>query len=308
MGDSDKVTHKINYEQVTALLQVNNNTLQGESLGLEGDAAAYGWLEQQGKKLPATNSSTHGWMDGSLCSPAFLAITTHHVPQVRQDLPQSVSRLVSKRLEKQMFPSLLSTRNKGGHIKYRSSAFQNNHCVMMDGPVMPWCVRVKDPELLQLAWILTGFHILSYGAARISLPLGESHSQNRGAKRICFYCAHQCQMDSVKNLFATTCTHKLLTPLVTSWKSGIFESGSNVFHPHFLNPAGKPACSISAGTEAPQEGQGRDAACGTSDEQLHPTHQEFRNMKSFIQGAAASLFVHSTFSPYLVLEHVCACS
>lgn len=89
-------------------------------------------------------------MDGSLCSPAFLVLTTHQVPQIIQDLPQSVSRLVSKRLEKQMFPSPLSIRNKLGHIKYRSSAFQNKHFVMMDSPVMPWGVSgvgIQTPSI-----------------------------------------------------------------------------------------------------------------------------------------------------------------
>ena len=47
---------------MTALLQVNKYTLQGESLGLEGNSAAYFWLGQQGKKLPATNNSDHGWI------------------------------------------------------------------------------------------------------------------------------------------------------------------------------------------------------------------------------------------------------
>lgn len=170
------------------------------------------------------------------------------------------------------------------------------------------CVRGRDPKLLQLAWILAGFHTLSYEAARISLPLRESHSPNGGTKRICFYCAHQWQMGLVKNLFATNCIHKLLNFTYDFLEIRNFASKSNVFDPYFLNPVEKPACSIPAGTEALREGRGRDLPCGSSDVQLHSTHQEFKHQKSFIQGVAASLFVHSIFSPYLLLEHVCACS
>lgn len=69
----------------------------------------------------------------------------------------------------------------------------------MDSPVMPWCVRGKDPKRLRLAWTLTGFHTLSQKAAGISLP-----------KSSCFHSAHQWQMDLVTNLFAINCIHKHL--------------------------------------------------------------------------------------------------
>lgn len=95
---------------------------------------------------------------------------------------------------------------------------------------------------------------------------------------------------------------------MTSWKSGILNQGAMSLIFYFLDPVEKPACSIPAGTEALREGRGRDLPCGSSDAQLHSTRQEFRHQKSSIQGVAASLFVQSTFSPYLVLEHVCACS
>lgn len=50
-------------KQVTALLQVNKYMLQGESLGLEGNAAPDCWLGHQGKKLPTTTMAPKdGWI------------------------------------------------------------------------------------------------------------------------------------------------------------------------------------------------------------------------------------------------------
>lgn len=116
---------------------------------------------------------------------------------------------------------------------------------------MLWCVRGKDPKLLQLAWILTGFHTFSTKQQKSHFPK-EKNTKNRGQEHLLLLCSSVANGFSQKNLFATNCIHKLLKFTNDFWEIRNFESRSNALH-----PAEHPACSVSAGTEAPRQGWGR---------------------------------------------------